>query len=165
VRNQIPDDDSDPVILPAPVLPGSLAERAVPCSLVQFGSMVRSFDVDDFEGKAKLVMVTSPPTLDLNKDGYVNMNITDYAVYIREGPDRKTGDMVQYLWTVLLDESGDTFATSSPWIAPKVRGILEMFTAADREAGIPIAIVKRASRRGEGDYHDLKLGHVTGKGA
>jgi len=115
-----------------------------------------SFDITTRAGWLKAVNGMSPPDLEFDESGTCQCSVVDYLVFPSMLKNRETGEWEPGVRTILYMESGETFGTWSPYIAPKVHAVFTQFTAAERGEGINMIIRERMGRQ-KRTYHDVRV--------
>jgi hypothetical protein len=153
------------------IVPGPVAETSVVpttrsvvrvCPLVpQQGTPLHqcptSLDLTSARGKACLINAMNPATISVRGNGSATIRMTDYLVYPVAEVDEESGEVKEFVRTVLIDRDGNTLVLTSPHAPNRIAELLGMYSREEWRAGIPVIVSERRSRREGRTYHDMRV--------
>lgn len=122
----------------------------------QLADCPTNLDLTTDRGKALAFNALGESDYAINAGEQVRIKATNYLVYPGESVDDETGEVSQYAWLVIFDASGKFVKTTSEVITQRLALALKMFSKSEWEAGIPLVIIPRQSRRTGRTYHDVR---------
>jgi hypothetical protein len=115
-----------------------------------------SLDLNTIRGKALMLKASSPGDYDVKPGVPIRLIVCHWAVIPDTQVDEETGELHEFVRTVLYDAEGKTFRTSSAHSPMRLCAMLELFSPAEWANGIPVIVVARQSKRGR-VYHDVEV--------
>lgn len=106
-------------------------------------------DTNTANDKVRMYKLTrSPEVVKLSTLAGQRIDVTGFAIYEDEKPDRKTGEIVTSIITAFMTREGELFASNSATVREEWENILEIFGAdLEKEGGyIPIRIIEGMSK-------------------
>lgn len=116
-----------------------------------------SLDVTTEDGKCRLIAATGVSDYNLEVGKVVEIAVTDWICYPSSRVDETTGEVSEYIRTVLISDKGETIASSSPVIANRLQAIVQLWGRGPWRPPIVCLLTKRQSRNPERAFHDLRV--------
>lgn len=116
-----------------------------------------SYDLNTNEGKVAVINAKSPGNLIVRPNEPLEMVATNYLIYPDKVVNEETGELEEICRTVLFDQHGNTFVTSSEHFPDKLRDIENVFGPAIWSNGIRFSISERRNRSNTRTYHDCRI--------
>lgn len=106
-------------------------------------------DTNTANDKVRMYKLTrSPEVVKLSTLAGQRIDVTGYAIYEDEKPDRKTGEIETSIITAFMTREGELFASNSATVREEWKNILEIFGSdLEKEGGyIPVRIIEGMSK-------------------
>lgn len=124
-------------------------------------SVGTNLDLTTYQGKALILKAGSPGDYEVRSDKPLAMIVHAYAVFPDTAVNEETGEVSEFVRTVLFDKDGKTFRTSAAHAPTRFLIAASLFTPQQWQAGIPFIIKARTSKR-DRVYHDIQIDTSAG---
>lgn len=131
--------------------------RWVPARVEGLAGVRHTLDISTERGKAALVAAGSPGELSLDEIGRLEMTLTDFACFWDQEIDEETGEIREFVRSVFYSPDGRTFRTTSTFAPHFFARLVDVYGLERVQAGIPIRVCERVSRREKRRYHDFRV--------
>lgn len=115
-----------------------------------------SLDLSTDHGRAMALAAGNPGDIEIGKEGYVIVDAYGYLIVPDEQVDEDTGELHQFVRTILFTRDGQTFRTTAAHAPHRVQAVLDLFGPHAFENGVRLIIRNRVGKRGR-VYHDIRL--------
>lgn len=152
------DIDQDARYTLAPTRPEGWRGRLIPAQQTSIWDWPTSLNLETTRGRALLVHATNPADIDFEDQSEIRIRAVEFVVYPDTFPNEQTGELQQGCRVVLIDAEGKTFKTTSEFVAHRLAQVLQLYTRAEWQAGIPFVVRRKPSKKHRGgSYHQLEV--------
>lgn len=131
--------------------------RFFPPKVAGLAGIRTTLALDTERGKSAVVSAGSPGSLEIPADDRLRLIACDVACFWDAQVDEETGELSEFVRTVFYTKDGQTFRTSSPHAPHFVARLIDVYGLERFQAGIPITVCERTSKRERRTYHDFRV--------
>lgn len=135
----------------------ALHGRWVPARVEGLAGVRHTLDLSTERGKAALVAAGSPGELALDERARLDMVLCDFACFWDSEADEETGEVKEFVRSVFYAPDGRTFRSTSRFAPHFFARCVDVYGLERVQAGLPITVCERVSRREKRRYHDFKV--------
>lgn len=119
-----------------------------------------SLDLTSDNGKMLALNAGNPGDIEIGKEGYVIVEAHAFLIVPDEQVDEETGELHQFVRTILFERDGRTFRTTAAHAPHRIAATIDLYPRAFIDHPIRYIIRNRLGKRGR-MYHDIRLAPQT----
>lgn len=115
-----------------------------------------SLDLSTDHGRVLAIAAGNPGDLELDKNGVLVIAVHDFLIVPDEQVDEETGELHQFVRTILFDAQGRTFRTTAAHAPHRIAAVMDVYGTSTWPRGVKLVIRARMGKR-QRVYHDIRL--------